>query len=235
MSCSKRQAATNIAAMAAVAICLSNTAFGFPNSRLGRENIPQMMADSTLVCKGEVIDAPAVRFSINAPASQLTATAIVRTDRCFKGQPPDGGLVPVLFDNVLPSGGLSGGTSPVVLRKGDYRLCFLKPQGEEYELVDGWFGQLPVSRNVADSLQPEANPMHGLEADLKMGLRDRDPDLVLDSIRMLGEMRHLQSTVELDALADSPDMLVRTTVWEAKLQLHDYSVLLYCPQSKNGR
>jgi hypothetical protein len=91
--------------------------------------------------------------------------------------------------------------------------------------VDGWFGQLPISRNLASSPPQDANPMHGLEADLKAGFSDHDPDLVLDSIRMLGEMRHLQSTVELDALVNLPDMLVQTTVWEAMLRLHEYSVL----------
>jgi HEAT repeats len=219
----------NVATIVALGLALlilaaSPAASAFP-SPLRRENIPRMTAESTLVCKGEVIDAPPVIFSINVRASQLTATALVRTDQCFKGQPPNGGIVPVLFDNILPAGAWSGGTPPVVPQNGDYRLYFLKPEGEEYALVDGWFGQLPISRNLASSPPQDANTMHGLEADLKAGLSDHDPDLVLGSIRMLGEMRHLQSTAELDALVDSPDILVRTTVWEATLRLHEYSVL----------
>jgi HEAT repeat protein len=64
-----------------------------------------------------------------------------------------------------------------------------------------------------------------LELDLKAGLNDSKPELVLDSIRMLGNMRHLKSTAELTALLDSPDPLVRTYAYEAMLRLHDYSVL----------
>lgn len=224
MCSSKRQIAIKLVIVIISGLLLSRAAVGFPSFLLGRENIPRMVAESTLICKGEIIDAPTVKLSINAPASRLTATAVVRTDRCFKGEPPNGGIVPVLFDNVLPGGGTSGGTPPVVLRKGDYRLYFLKPKGEEYVLVDGWFGQLPVSRNLARD-SGDANPMHALEADLKAGLRDHDPDLVLDSIRMLGEMGRLQSDTELVELLNSSDMLVRTTDWEAMLRLHDYSVL----------
>ena len=223
---SKHHASINIGATITLALGLSTAAFGFPSPlRVGRENIPRLMAESTLVCKGQIIDAPPVRFSVDAPASQLTATALVLTDRCFKGQPPDGGIVPVVFDNVLPGGGWSGGTPPMVLRQGDYRLFFLNPKGEEYVLVHGWFGQLPVSRNLGSDPPEDANPMHALEADLKAGLSDRDRDLMLNNICMLGEMRRLQSEAELVALLDSPDILVRTTVWEAMLRLHDYSVL----------
>jgi len=131
----------------------------------------------------------------------------------------------VLFDNVLPAGGVSGGTPFVVLQKGDYRLYFLKPKGEEYVLADGWFGQLTISRNLGSYSSEDSDPMHRLEADLKAGLTDPDRDRVLDSIRMLGNMRRLQSNAELVALLDAPDLLERTTVWEAMLRLHDYSVL----------
>ena len=42
---------------------------------------------------------------------------------------------------------------------------------------------------------------------------------------MLGNMRNLQSKTELISLIDSPDALVRTSVYQALLRLHDYSVL----------
>jgi len=64
--------------------------------------------------------------------------------------------------------------------------------------------------------------MHQLEVDLKAGLNDRDHERVLDSIRMLGNMRHVQSKEELVALLHSQDQLVRTYVFEAMLRLHDY-------------
>jgi hypothetical protein len=75
----------------------------------GTENIPKLMASSDLVCKGEVIEAPEPVFSSALELPRRTATAIVRVDRCFKGQPPANQFVPVLFDHILPSGGTSGG------------------------------------------------------------------------------------------------------------------------------
>jgi HEAT repeat protein len=132
-------------------------------------------------------------------------------------------MIPVLFDGVIPIA-----PSPyVVLRRGDYRLFFLKPQNDtsgKYVMVDEWFGQLPISRLLAAPTS-DADPLRQLELDLKAGLQDADHDRLLDSIRMLGNMRHLQSTAELLALLDSPDALVRTYVYEALLRLHDYSVL----------
>jgi HEAT repeat protein len=196
-------------------------AFPYPGPVPGTENVPKLMTDSTLVCKGEVVEAPEARVSSDPQPPHRTATAVVHVDRCFKGERPSGETVFVLFDNILPP---SAGPY-VVLRKGDYRLFFLKPEETKYALVDDWFGQLSISRQLGTPALGDPDPMHQLEVDLKAGLTDSDRDLVLDSIRMLGNMRHLQSKAELIARLDSPDPLVRTYVFEAMLRLHDYSVL----------
>ena len=206
---------------APIAILLSPLAFAYPGPTPGTENIPKLMADSALVCKGEVIEAPEVTVSSDPQPPHRTATALVHVNRCFKGEPPASEAVLVLFDNILPP----GGGPYVVLRKGEYRLFFLRPEGTKYALVDEWFGQLSISRQLGAEPPDDADPMTRLELDLKAGLSDRDHDRVLDSIRMLGNMRHLQSKAELISLLGSPDALVQTYVFEAMLRLHDYSVL----------
>jgi hypothetical protein len=150
--------------------------------------------------------------------AQMTAVAEVRPDRCFKGRPP-GSLIPVLFNGFLPA----GGGPAFVLSKGDYCPFFLKPQKGKYAVSNKWFGALPISREL-NSITQSADGMYLLELDLKAGLRDPDPERVLDSIRMLGNMRHLHSTAELRRL-DSSDLLVKTYVWQALMRLNDYSVL----------
>ena len=192
---------------------------------IGIEDIPKLMASSDLVCKGEVVEAAEPVFSAALELPRRTATAVVRADRCFKGQPPANQFVPVLFDHILPSGGTSGGRIYVVLRKGEYCLYFLKSEGDKYILVNDRTGRLPTSHNLAADGGDESDPMQMLEMDLKAGLTDSDHDRVLDSIRMLGNMRHLQSETELISLLDSPDLFVKTYVYEAMLRLHDYSVL----------
>jgi hypothetical protein len=198
-------------------------AAAYPRPAVGTENIPKLVADSTLVCKGEVTEAPDVTSTPDTAPPHLTAIALVEVSRCFKGEPPPSNVIPVLFDGVIPVA-----PSPyVVLRRGDYRLFFLKPQNErsgKYVMVDQWFGQLTISR-LLTAPTSDADPLRQLELDLKAGLQDADHDRLLDSIRMLGNMRHLQSTAELTMLLDSPDPLVRTYVYEAMLRLHDYSVL----------
>lgn len=151
--------------------------------------------------------------------TRFGGTAIVRMDRCFKGALPSGG-VPVLFDDVLSA---VGGPA-VVLRTDDYRLFFLKSQDGKFKPAEDFFSVLTISRltAVASSI---SDPMRLLELDLKAGLSDSDLNLVLDNIRMLGNMRHLQSTEELEALEHSPDPLVSAYVYEAMLRLGDYSVL----------
>ena len=203
-----------------MAVLASSLAFAYPRAPVGTEDIPKLMADSALVCKGDVVEAPEVIVSSDPRPPHRTATAVVHVDRCFKG-PPGSQVVLVLFDNILPP----GGGPYVVLRKGDYRLFFLKPDGTKYALVDDWFGQLSISRQLGAAPPDDADPMTRLELDLKAGLSDRDRDRVLDSIRMLGNMRHLQSKAELISLLGSPDALVQTYVFEAMLRLHDYSVL----------
>lgn len=204
-----------------MAAILCSHAFAYPRPPRGTENIPKLMADSTLVCKGEVVEAAEVTVVSDPRPPHRTATAIVHVDRCFKGERPASQLVPVLFDNMLPPG-----VAPyVVLRKGDYSLFFLKPEESSYVLTDDWFGQLSVSRQLGSPPLGDSDTMHQLEVDLKAGLTDRDQERVLDSIRMLGNMRRLRSKEELVSLLDSPDQLVRTYVFEAMLRLHDYSVL----------
>jgi hypothetical protein len=206
-------------------LLFSTFVFAGPGPTSGTENIPKLMTDSSLVCKGEVVEAPEMIAAPNPPTPRRTATAVVHVDRCFKGERPASELVPVLFDNILPGGGTSLGSMYAVLRKGDYCLYFLKPEGDKYVLVDDWFGQLPISRQLASDSAEDSDPMHQLEMDLKAGLTDPERDRVLDSIRMLGNMRHLQSKTVLISLLDSPDALVRTYAYEAMLRLHDYSVL----------
>src|SRR5262249_42391481 len=174
-----------------VVLLLAGTcAFASPRPLPGTENIPKLLADSTLVCKGEVISAP-MQLPVQSLAGMArnTATAQVRPDRCFKGT-PHGNSIPVLFDSYAL--GVSPGS--FVLRTGDYRLFFLTPQNGAFAVVDEWFGALTVSRELSP-VRENADAMTLLESDLKAGLRDSNPERVLDSIRMLGNMRVLHSTV----------------------------------------
>ena len=201
-----------------VIVLFSVVALAYPRPPAGTEDIPRMMAAATLVCKGEVIDAPAPVPVASSDMKHLTATAVVRPDRCFKGSADSN--IPVLFDGLIPAPG-----GPVfVLRKGDYLLFFLKSQESKYAVIDQWFGALPVSRELA-AVSMNADPMYLLELDLKAGLGDSNEDLVLDSVEMLGNMGHLHSTAELKVLLDRRDLLLNTYVWWALLRLKDYSVL----------
>jgi len=195
----------------------SLSAIASPGPLPGTEDIPKMMAASALVCKGEVVEAPTPKFSPSTGrASDLTAS--VRPDRCFKGSSNESSI-PILFD-----GSVSGVLPSFVLHKGDYRLFFLKCQNGAYAVVDRWFGALPVSRRLGLSLASGDN-MYALELDLKAGLGDPNKELVLDSIQMLGDMKHLRSTSELITLLGHADLLVKTYVWQALLRLKEYSVL----------
>ena len=101
-----------------------------------------------------------------------------------------------------------------------FGVCsFSRPRELNTLLADDWFGQLSISRQLGAEPPDDADPMTRLELELKAGLSDRDHDRVLDSIRMLGNLRHLQSNAELISLLDSPDELVQTYVFEAMLRL----------------
>jgi hypothetical protein len=203
----------------ALLMCLGASAFAFPRPLPGTEDIPKLVAVSELVCKGEVVEAPTPTLvPSSADMLRLAVIAKVRPDRCFKGT-PNGVLIPVLFD-----GFVSGVGPSFVLRKGDYRLLFLKAQNGKYAVVDEWFGALSISSELG-STPENSDGMYLLELDLKAGLRDSNAERVLDSIRMLGNMKHLHSTSELAQLLDSSDLLVKTYVWQALLRLKDYSVL----------
>ena len=63
-------------------------------------------------------------------------------------------------------------------------------------MVDLWFGALPISRQLGP-VPANGDEMYALEQDLKAGLRDPNPEIVLYSIQMLGDMKHIHSTSEL--------------------------------------
>src|ERR1700730_17826016 len=130
-----------------LAAVLCSDALGYGRPPYGAENIPKLMTDSALACKGEVVEAAQGTVVSDPQPPHRTATAIVHVDRCFKGQRPASEIVPVLFDNILPP----GGGPYVVLRKGDYRLFFLKLEENKYVLADDWFGQLSISRQLVTS------------------------------------------------------------------------------------
>jgi HEAT repeat protein len=191
-----------------------------PRPTPGTEPIPQLMIDSSLVCKGEVNYAPDIKFA--SDPQRFTGVATVHLDHCYKGAPPHSDIS-VLFDDTLQAAGSSRG---VVLRPGDYRLFFLVSERSNYKPVDDFFAVLPISRLSATERREEAaDPMFLLELDLEAGLADPDQDRMLDSIRMLGNMKNLRSTAELKSLTQSSDVLVRTYAYEALLRLGDYSVL----------
>lgn len=201
-----------------IAGCLVATASPRPSP--GIEPIPQLMTDSSLVCKGEVQYAPDIKFASNP--QRFTGTATVHLDHCYKGAPPHSDIS-VLFDDTLQA---AGSSREVVLRQGDYSLFFLVSEGSNYKPVDDFFAVLPISRLSATERREEsADPMFLLELDLEAGLADPDQDRRLDSIRMLGNMRNLHSTAKLKGLTQSSDLLVRTYSYEALLRLGDYSVL----------
>jgi hypothetical protein len=212
-----------------LAVCVLATAGPVP--RPGTEPIPKLMEQSSLVCKGEVKSAPEVEF-VEHP-ERFTGTATVLIDRCFKGSPPPN-EIHVLFDREVPR---AGGGGEVVLRNGDYRLFFLRSQGDEFKPVDDFFAVLCISRLVAatDVGSTTNDPMYLLEQDLKAGLRDSDKERVIDSIRVLGNMKHLRSTTDLKRLANSSDPLVKTYAWQALLRLQDYSVLPAVAEFLNAR
>lgn len=207
-----------LAATVAFGLLFMQHAVAYPAPLPGTEPIPQLMEKADLVCKGLVTSAPPT--IAGEYTKEKTGVATVRVDRCFKGD-PGGSEIPVLFDQILPP----GGGPVVVLRTGDYYLFFLTRQSNgRYLPFDNFFSTLRISKLLGE-IPAGVDAMQLLELDLKAGLKDNDQELMLDSIRMLGNMRHLRSIREVKDLADDHDLIVQTYAWQALMRLGDYSEL----------
>jgi len=71
-----------ISLLFATVLCSSCALIAYPAPMPGSENIPKMMAEATLVCKGEVTAAPVPISRTDGTTFKVTAT--VRMDRCYK-------------------------------------------------------------------------------------------------------------------------------------------------------
>src|SRR5260370_28999006 len=107
---------------APMAAILCSPAIAYPRPPVGTENIPKLMADSALVCKGEVVEAAEVTVVSDPRPPHWTATAMVHLDRCFKGERSASELVPVLVRQHPASGRWT------VCGASDRRLPFVPPQ-----------------------------------------------------------------------------------------------------------
>lgn len=105
IGCSRQPSSMSAKTPTTVVVLLLVGAFAFasPGPLPGTGNIPKLLADSALACKGEVISAPTLlRLPSSAGMARNTATAEVRPDLCFKGTPP-GNSIPVRFDSYASS------------------------------------------------------------------------------------------------------------------------------------
>jgi hypothetical protein len=211
----------------------SLTAAGiFPPVAEETVDIAKQAGGSPFVCKGEVTSAPEVKAFLFPGVSpvhniaempHMTGEATVRIDTCFKGSLE--GSVRIATDEYRPAGGgRSGGWHLFAPTAGEYLLLFLKSRGDRYEITEEGRGALPISR-LMSSTAHGTDPLLNLENDLKAGLNDPDPEVVLKSICWLGSLRHLRSTAELISLIKTSDPIERAYIWEALLKLGDLSVV----------
>jgi hypothetical protein len=191
-----------------------------PNDRLGF-SLPDVVAKASFICKGEVISAPDVR-TIRGPLPRKTGIAKLRIDACFKGSLA--GVIAVAADEYRPAAGWSGGGHLFTPKTGEHLLLFLRSKGTVYELADDNVGALSVSTRTS-SVPPNIDPLENLESDFKAGLQDSDPEVVLKSIRWLGDLQHLHSTAELKGSLKNADEVTRLYLWQTLLKVGDLSIV----------
>jgi hypothetical protein len=185
-------------------------------------DLPGLLEESEVVCKGEVVDASPPKSVVgNIPRG--TGVAVIQTDRCFKGSAPS--EVRVATDEYVPSAGFGAGMPLFVPKVGEYGLFFFKSAGTIYKPVDGP-AFIRTSRLVAAN-DPVAGPIERLEADFIEGLHDPDEELRLLTICWMGRLHRAspRATAKLREMLPSSDELQRLYIWEALLAVHDYSIL----------
>src|ERR1019366_986304 len=194
----------------------------FPDHVESYDHIATLLDKSTVVCKGEVLQAPAPKY-ISNELLRGTGISVIRVDRCFKGSAPT--QVQIATDEYLPAAGFGGGGTLLVPKPGEYGLFFLASQGPIFKPID----RTPFIRAsrlmTADDVA--GNPRSRLEADLLAGLNDLDAELQLQTIRSLGTLEVLSpgAIARLKGMLPAADALKRLYLWEALITVHDYSVL----------
>jgi HEAT repeat protein len=149
-------------------------------------------------------------------------SATVGVDRYYKG----GGATPQITVTFFVARDPRHSDLPFQqLATGEYALFFLKEGSGRYTFSDPWFGKLEVSRRLAEDTADTHDPATLLEADLRAGLAEASRDLLLDNIRLLGNLRRLRSSRELHPFASSDDLEVRGAANLALMRVGDYSMI----------
>lgn len=182
----------------------------------GSEDIPEIMEQSALVCRGEVVEVEVGK----RVESTGEATALVRVERSYKGTVASGSIK-VLFKSLPDPLATS-----LTLSVGEHLLLFLNPSGDNYVFADPFFGKLVFPRqttaqNNEDGSTPQGKLERDLEAVLISGHRQ---DVVLASL-MLGNLRKVRSTDPLKRLLPTSDPQIDAAINIALIKLGDYSKL----------
>ena len=181
-------------------------------------SLPELIAKTSFICKGEIIVAPEVK-TIRGSLPRKTGIAKLRIDACLKGRLQ--GVIDVAADEYRPAAGWSGGGHSFQPKVGEYLLLFMRGKGTTYELADD-VGALPVSSQTT-AAQITNDPLLNLENDFEAGLHNADHEVVLNSITWLGDLQSLHSTDELKSLLKNADPVTRLYVWETLLKTGDLS------------
>src|SRR5437763_1690048 len=128
----------------------------------GTEDVPQLMAVSPLVCRGEVVQLLGSVERQNRSPGQVAA--LVKVDRFYKGA-GSANPVQVMFTDMLDP--LFTG---LTLKVGEHALLFLKPANGSYVFADPYFGKLVVPRQLAAQGEGSLDSLQMLERDLEAAL-----------------------------------------------------------------
>lgn len=178
----------------------------------GSEDLSQLVAESPVVCRGEVTEVQ------NKAGADALSVGIVKVERFYKGAAPSN-TVQVLFRSSADPM-----FSGLTLTGGEHLLLFLKPSADAFTFADPYFGKLPVPRQMAAQSQ-DAPPLRQLERDLEAALAGSQHRDVITAILLLGNMGKISSTEPLRKLLPSGDPEIEGAVYLSLIKLGDYSTL----------
>lgn len=205
--------------------------FGFPKSSraipIPSTKVQDLVSQSDAICKGRVLEVKKIgefqKKKANFSTNIDVMLASFQPERILKGEVSSKIIEIEFWITTGPEFGYFIEDIYQKLKEGEYTLVFLKRENGRYVFTQPLRSKIPIASGKLSKVEEGADPLVLLEEELVNSLEDKNPEIVLSSLKILGELKSKSSAKDIERLLESKDDILRGEALVTLLKAGDYS------------